>query len=100
MEFTIAVSTAIKNFDDKPNWLSSPEMQKSPVLMILEHWLVRSTIKPINPQKAYELWLKAQTVDCTFIANLLKKQDRIAASKYIITGDLLGGTTGSVVMFS
>jgi len=46
-----------------------------------------------------KLWLEAQT-DLLFIANFLRKQDRIAAGKYIVTGDLLGGTTGSIVMFS
>jgi hypothetical protein len=46
-----------------------------------------------------KLWLEAQT-DLLFIANFLRKQDRLAAGKYIVTGDLLGGTTGSIVMFS
>jgi len=30
----------------------------------------------------------------------LRKQDRLSLGKYILTGDLLGGTTGSIVMFS
>ena len=68
--------------------------------MILNYWLIRSTVKPISPSLAYKLWLEAQTADCTFIANLLRKQDRLAASRYIVTGELLGGTTGSVVMFA
>jgi hypothetical protein len=46
-----------------------------------------------------KLWLEAQT-DSLFLANFLRKQDRLAAGKYIVTGDLLGGTTGSIVMFS
>jgi hypothetical protein len=35
-----------------------------------------------------------------FTCNLLRKKDRIAAGKYMVTGDLLGGTTGSIVMFA
>jgi hypothetical protein len=30
----------------------------------------------------------------------LRKKDRLAAGKYKVTGDLLGGTTGSIVMFA
>jgi hypothetical protein len=35
-----------------------------------------------------------------FTCNLLRKKDRIAAGKYMVTGDLLGGTTGSILMFA
>ena len=46
-----------------------------------------------------KLWLEAQT-ESSSLANFLRKQDRLAAGKYFLTGDLLGGTTGSIVMFS
>ena len=49
---------------------------------------------------AYKLWLESQTDDFTWLANLIRKQDRVAAGSYIVTGELLGGTTGSVVMFA
>lgn len=53
----------------------------------------------ISPTLAYRLWLEAQTDD-VFTANLLRKQDRLTAGRYMITGDLLGGTSGSIVMFA
>jgi hypothetical protein len=35
-----------------------------------------------------------------FTCDLLRKKDRIAAGRYMVTGDLLGGETGSIVMFA
>lgn len=98
-EFTIALNTVIENFVYQPNYLSTPNYSESE-LKILKYWSINSKDQSISPQLAYKLWLEAQNSDCKFVANLLRKQDRMAAGRYILTGELLGGTTGSVVMFA
>ena len=49
---------------------------------------------------AREKWLNKTTPVKTLIGNFLKKVDRQALGKYLITGELLKGEVGSVVMFS
>jgi hypothetical protein len=69
----------------------------SRVLSYLSYWSIHNTV---NKSTAYSLWLESQTETQLFVANFTRIVDRVAASRYITTGELLGGTTGSVVMFS
>ena len=66
------------------------------MLTLLKYWSVHTAV---SPSLAYRLWLETQ-INSVFTCNLLRKKDRIAAGRYMVTGDLLGGSTGSIVMFS
>ena len=66
------------------------------MLTFLKYWSVHTTV---SPSLAYRLWRETQ-IDSVFTCDLLRKKDRIAAGRYIVTGDLLGGATGSIVMFA
>eukprot|EP01042_Synura_sphagnicola_P001774 gene1774-2082_t len=44
-------------------------------------------------------WLRTRSRSAIYICNLLRKADRLAVCEYHLTGALLGGELGSVVMF-
>lgn len=71
------------------------------VIAFLSHWSMHTTV---SAAAAYRGWLETQTDTPIFPANFKRIQDRVALSRYITTGDLLGpstgGSVGSVVMFA
>ncbi len=93
--FLLALKTVIENFYHEPQDFADSALS-SQVITCLKYWSMNTAV---TPSLAYKLWLESQT-DVFFTANFLRKKDRLAAGRYWLTGDLLGGTTGSIVMFS
>ena len=93
--FLNSLKTVVKNFYHEPQDFVDKTLS-SQVINYLQYWSMHTNV---SPSLAYKLWLEAQTINLT-TSNFLRKQDRLAAGRYILTGDLLGGTTGSIVMFS
>ena len=94
--FLRALKSVIENFYHEPQDRVDGDIISSKVLTLLKYWSVHTAV---SPSLAYRLWLETQK-NSVFTCNLLRKKDRIAAGRYIVTGDLLGGSTGSIVMFS
>ncbi len=93
--FLHSLKTVIENFYHEPQDFVANTLS-SQVIKILTHWSMHTNV---SPSLAYKLWLEAQT-KTVFTSNLLRKEDRLAAGRYMVTGDLLGGTAGSIVMFA
>ncbi len=66
------------------------------MLTFLKYWSVHTEV---SPSLAYKLW-RETIINLVFTCDLLRKKDRIAAGSYMVTGALLGGETGSIVMFA
>ena len=57
-------------------------------------------VKDVKITLARQEWLNRTTDNKTMMGNFIKRVDRQALGKYLITGELLKGEVGSVVMFS
>jgi hypothetical protein len=71
--------------------LSNPE-----VTGLLDHWLTSE----VSLEQARQNWLENSSEFCVAIANFKHPDDRKSLCTYAITGELLRGDVGSVVMWS
>ena len=74
---------------------SSPALHSPQVAALLRHWLLHS----VPLEKARSAWLE-HPISNDEIANLMKKDDRLALASFILTGQLLEADVGSITMFS
>jgi hypothetical protein len=63
---------------------------------LLQYWLVHD----VPLERARSMWLVNNERSCSDIAGFKRKQDRMAYCSYILTGQLLSATVGSVTMFA
>lgn len=65
------------------------------VHIFLTHWMTHS----VSLERARTKWLDSQTDQSIALANFKRKSDVLAICSYLLTGQLLQGDVGSIVMF-
>ena len=88
-----AFRKAIKHALDKREFSGA---NHSDVLMLLAHWLKSD----VTLQEARKQWVRYNKSRWLSIANFKIAADRYAMATYSLTGQVLGGDVGSVVMFA
>ncbi|KAF5827763.1 hypothetical protein DUNSADRAFT_18789 [Dunaliella salina] len=68
-----------------------------PVKDLLNHW---QGCGKLSLSEARQIWLSSRVRSPYIIGNFVRKADRVALARYLVSGELLQGTSGSLTMFA